>query len=272
MKQLTIAIACWCSLSAGAQESPVFPDGRQQTFVPPPIEFSLKPQPGIPLFSPGIPVSGQTVRFEPDRRQLPAFNRNPYALDYTRQGRIASWDTGFAAGSGHRTTLPGLFSVQSADLAVTQQFGNLTLSALLTADRYQLWRGIHDRFGVHGSASYSFSDHVSLTLFGSYHNNSPFLSPAAVPYIGNTGFGGFFTFQGDRFGIDLGAERVYDPMRRSWTTVPIVTPHIRFNDKFSLDLPVGWLIQGLLEKTIYSNDRPSNPTIAPPIPPMPPVR
>lgn len=226
----------------------------------------------LQLAAPASSFPEHEIRFEPATPARYYFDRNPYAFDYRQNGLIHSWQTGTLTGFGSRTTLPGLMSTQSAGISALQQFGHLTLSGSITADRHQFFRGVHDRFGFHGAARWDFSEHVSLTVFGSYMTggNPLFYSPAVLPFVGSSSYGGYFTLKGERFGISLGAERVYDARKREWETVPIVTPYVRIK-KFKLELPVGWLIQELLRDT-FVDDRMANPTIAPPIPPLPPVR
>lgn len=227
---------------------------------------------GLRLASPATYFPEHEIRFEPAAPARFSFDRNPYAFDYDLAGHIHSWDTGTLSGFGSLTTLPGLMSTQSVGISALQQFGRLTLSGSITADRHQLFRGAHDRFGIHGAATWDFSEHVSLTVFGSYltGGNPLFYSPAVLPFVGSSSYGGYFTLKGERFGISLGAERVYDARKREWETVPIVTPYVQIK-KFKLELPVGWLIQELL-RDAFVDDRMVNPTIGPPIPPLPPVR
>lgn len=220
------------------------------------------------------PTFGSNMQIEPGAPKF-RFNQNPYAFDFATSGAIATWDNGALVGAGNRTTLPGLFSNQQATVTAIQQFGNLTLSAGVSADRYQMFQGrdrFHTQFGVHGNLSYRFSDNLSLHLFGSYYNQNPFYSAGALPYINSTNFGGYFDVgMGEHFGMMLGGQATYDTMTRRMLAAPIVMPYVKIND-VKLGVDVGWLIRDLLIDAFAPDYQRQNPTIAPPVAPMPPIR
>lgn len=194
---------------------------------------------------------------------------DPYAYDSGSSGVIGFWRNGMAVGSGSRVTMPGLMSRQSASLTAVQDVGNFTFTGSLSADRYTLWQGRAATFGVSGAMTYHFNENISATVFGRYYTNQSFYSMAAMPYIGTKGYGGYFTFMGETLGMDLGVERRYDAFARRWVTSPIITPKIKFSEKFTLDLPVGWLVKEVLDEKVFKNKRDSGPMIMPEVGPMP---
>lgn len=197
------------------------------------------------------------------------FSRDIFFYDYSSGGDLMRWKGGAFAGSGSRVTMPGLLSRQKASLQAVHTVGNLMLTAGVTADRYLLTRGLQTVYGVSASATYSFNEHLSLTVFGRFYNSSPFVSMAAMPYIGSSAYGGYVSYMGETLGIDLGVERVYDPYLRRWTTVPIVTPAINFGRGVVVRLPVGWLVKDVLDRAVFGKQPPRNPTIMPDLPPAP---
>lgn len=220
------------------------------------------------------PTFGRKLQLEPEAPKF-RFNQNPYAFDFNTSGAIATWDNGALIGAGNRTTLPGLYSNQQASFSAVQQFGDLTLSAGVSADRYQMFQGpdrLRTQFGVHGNLSYRFSDNLSLHLFGSYYNQNPFYTVGALPYINTTNFGGYFDVgMGEHFGMMLGGQATYDTMTRRMLAAPIVMPYVKIND-VKLGVDVGWLIRDLLIDAFAPDSHRQNPTIAPPVAPMPPIR
>ena len=201
-------------------------------------------------------------------QQTPA--HTPFADDYTTKGTITSWNNGAIVGGSSMQTMPALMSNQSTNIGVMQKYGNLTLSADVNANRYHFMFGnTTTTFGFSGMARYDFNENVSFTIFGHYATNNHFYSMAAMPYMGGKGYGGYLTFMGEALGVDLGVQRVYDVFAQRWTTTPIITPKIRVNDKFTFDLPVGWLVGNLLEKAFKKDKVKPSPMIGPPVLPMP---
>ena len=179
---------------------------------------------------------------------MPHSGHNPYAFDFSSGGIVTQWRGGAVVGSS---------------VGVVQRVGNLTLTGSLSADRYMLWRGTRTHFGIGGAATYRFSDEWSATVFGRYTDNRAFYTMAAFPYMGTSGYGGFVTFMGERVGVDFGVERYYDTFARRWVTSPIITPKIKFSEKFTLELPVGPLIKEVIDNAVFNRKERSGPIIMP---------
>lgn len=204
----------------------------------------------------------------PAARYTPAAH-HPFANDFSSSGVLTSWKEGALIGGSSRETMPGLLSVQNASLGVMQNAGRFTFTAGVTADRYLLMKGVRTSFGVNGSMTYNFSDNVSATIFGRYYTNQRYYSMAAMPYMGSSAYGGYLTLMGERLGVDLGVERVYDPYSMRWVTSPIITPKIKIGEKFMLDLPVGWLVKSIIEEKVFKKGSNAGPTIMPMKPDLP---
>lgn len=201
-------------------------------------------------------------RIAPASAGMP-FMHNPYAFDFNTGGVLASWQGGAVVGSSFRTTMPALMSLQNASVGVVQNVGNLTLTADVSADRYLLWRGTRTAYSLSGAATYRFNDQWSATVFGRYSSNHGFYSMAAFPYMGTSGYGGFVTFMGETVGMDLGVERYYDTFARRWVTSPIITPKVRFSEKFTLELPIGPLIKDVIDNAVFNRKERMGPMIMP---------
>ena len=63
--------------------------------------------------------------------------------------------------------------------------------------------------------------------------------------------------------MDLGVERYYDTFARRWVTSPIITPKIKFSEKFTLELPVGSLVKELIDNAVFNRKERSGPIIMP---------
>lgn len=199
----------------------------------------------------------------------PKFTASPYAYDFNRSGVVTSWKNGFLMGYGSRTTMPVMMSNQNVAFSAVQNVGNFTFTGGVSADRYFMWRNTRTMFGFNGSVTYNFSDNVSATVFGRYYTGQSYYTMGAMPYMGSSGYGGFFSFMGNTFGMDVGVERYYDSFAGRWVTSPIITPKIKFSEKFTLELPVGWLVKEVLDEAVFKNNKKQGPMIMPEFTPMP---
>ena len=203
------------------------------------------------------------------------FDRNPYSYDYSGNAVVKGWDTGYVYAGASHTTFPGLMAVETGSFSVTQDFGKVTLSGSVTAEKYRTFRGLDTNYGVSGMLTYRVDERLSFNVFGQYYRKSLYYSPAMLPYIGTSKYGVFADMQfGERFGMDLGVSREYDAYSRRWQTVPIAAPYVKLNNGAKIGLDVGRLLGVMIDEWVndgrYYNS--GNPTIGPPIPPMPPVR
>ena len=71
----------------------------------------------------------------------------------------------------------------------------------------------------------------------------------------------------EHFGMEMGVQRYYNPLRGGWETVPIAIPYYKFNNGAKMGLDVGGLIYQIFRNasfkgSVKSGARP-NPTIAP---------
>lgn len=206
------------------------------------------------------------------------FYGNPYASDYNVGGVLATWKGGVLFGSGSHVSMPALMSLNTATLGAVQNVGNFTFTASVSADKALMWRtpgaypaaaggmstltgGTYYTFS--GSMTYHFNENISATVFGRYSTNNSYYSMASMPYLGSSGYGGFITFMGETVGMDIGVERYYDTFAARWVTSPIITPKVRVNDKFTLEVPVGPIVRDLLEDAIYGKRQRGGPIIMP---------
>lgn len=199
----------------------------------------------------------------------PKFTASPYAYDFNRSGVVTSWKNGFLMGYGSRTTMPVMMSNQNVSFSAVQNVGNFTFTGGVSADRYFMWRNTRTMFGFNGSVKYNFSDNVSATVFGRYYTGQSYYTMGAMPYMGSSGYGGFFSFMGNTFGMDVGVERYYDSFAGRWVTSPIITSKIKFSEKFTLALPVGGLVKELFDDYVFKNNKNQGPIIMPETTPMP---
>ena len=100
-----------------------------------------------------------------------------------------------------------------------------------------------------------FTDRFRITAFGSY-------TPRNLYGFNRDAYGATIGYDfTDRFGVDVGVQRYYDP-QRGWQTVPVVVPHYKFN-KFDLGIDVGGILFEVLRNVISDKRQGSSPVIAP---------
>ena len=155
---------------------------------------------------------------------------------------------------GNYRSYIGLMDVQSVSGGVQYSLGDLTVQGMLSANRYLYYGRVTSQYGVSGQIAYSFSPNLSLTVFGTYYNSNPFICMAAFPYVPTTSYGGYMTVGNRRFYMNLGVERRYNPFERKMETVPIISPAFKISNKVTVELPLGDLINHLVEELVMKNN------------------
>ncbi|MGM9703009.1 MAG: hypothetical protein ACI3YZ_05605 [Prevotella sp.] len=202
-------------------------------------------------------------------RLQPMATPNPQA--YTLQNPalkapMATWRGGHLTAMGTTMGNPGLLDIATGGVMASQRFGNLNISVVAEANKYNfMWQGgVHTQYGVSGELSYKVSERVALTAFGSYYNQTVHTGPALMPYVNSNRYGGYATIMfSEHFGADVGVKRYLNPITGRWNTDPIVSPFLKVGkQKWGIDLG------GLLRDVIWG--KPNN--LIPMTPPMRPVK
>jgi len=203
-----------------------------------------------PTFRNGIDGLRQTVDFN----QLQNFSLNntpsPSLTGSINTSKDYQRNTLMLYGSGDRDVMIGLMDKQDAEVGIMYHRNSLSFDLGLMANVYNFnplqGSPIRNQFGINGSLRYDFNENVSVTVYGRYVNNPFYQSMAAFPYIATSSYGGYFTLQNEKVGIDLGVNNYYDVFSRSWRTDPIVRPKYKIG-KVKLDMDLGPLMkEGIL--------------------------
>lgn len=176
------------------------------------------------------------------------FVMDPYSRNWSSAGVIANVGTGYLAGAGGYTAMPGLGNVGTASVSFTQPMGeHLVVTAGLSGNKYHFGNAAWNSYGVFGNASYRLNDRLTLNAFGQYYRNPMLGSVAAMPYMQDTRYGGTLGIKmSETVSLDVGAQRYYDPYLRQWKTVPIVAPTVTVMGQ-PLSLDVGGLLYQVLD-------------------------
>ena len=151
------------------------------------------------------------------------------------------WEGGSLNVSGSNAAIPGLMSASMGVLSLTQDIGNISLTASALA--YKQWTpsvgGVHTMYGVGGLASWRLCDNVTLHTFGSYYPGM----------AGCYAIGGYADIRfSEHWGAEIGSSYEYNAFTHQRHFDPIVTPYYRFNDGTKLHIPIGPFVrQGFME-------------------------
>ena len=176
------------------------------------------------------------------------FPMNPYARDWASSGVIARAGEGYFAGSGSFQSYPALGNIARASLSLTQPVGeNLTLTMGISGNKYHIGRDAWNDYGVFGNARFRLNDRLALKAFGQYYTNPVASSVGAISFTTASSYGGSLDIKmSDKFSLDVGAQRYYDPYTRTWHTVPILAPTVNlWGQPVSVDM--GGLLHQLLD-------------------------
>lgn len=176
------------------------------------------------------------------------FVMNPYSRNWSSSGVIATVGSGYLAGTGSFTAMPALGNVGEATMSFTQPVGDrLVLTAGLAGSKYHFGRDVWNSYGVYGRASFQLSERLSLSAFGQYYTDRRPGQVAALPYMGDTRYGGTLGIKmSERVSLDVGAQRYYDPYTRQWRTVPIIAPTVNVMGQ-PISVDVGGLVSQILD-------------------------
>lgn len=164
-------------------------------------------------------------------------------------------------GTGLREEHPGMLSVRTALVGMGGSWGNVDYRLQGAVNRYSAL-GITTQYGLGGTLTWHISDNLSATVFGNWYNRNPYFFMATFPFVQTSNYGGFLTANSGRVGLKAGARSYYDPFQRQWKVEPIVSPMLRVSSKFTIEVPLGPLLQNVLEHTVFRSHR-EGPNIMP---------
>lgn len=181
-------------------------------------------------------------------------DQNPMFLgDYSSGGLL--FNNIYAAGS--QESIPGIGRINRASFTYFMPLGEyFDFQAGVNAATYNI-NHVGNTFGVSGMLTYHPNDVLSFSMFGSYADKTPF-------GINDRRYGGTVGYKvNEKFKLEMGVQRVYDPMKRKWETVPIFIPSYKIGN-VELGLDVGALIYEILQHTVFDKHKNQNNMIIPP--------
>ena len=237
---------------------------QNEAFVSP-IENSVHERMDVP-FSSSLPFDSSSLRLNLARPSLIIpYATNPSPLfkgDYSTSGILFAHRYGVLMGAGSQTSLPGIGRSNDASLTYLHSLGSRwSFSVGMDANKMHMNHFTGQSFGASGALSYQVSDRLAFNVFGGY--NSGYVSG-----MQSYRYGGTVAWDiTERFGMEVGVQRYYNPLRGGWETVPIAVPTYKFNNGAKIGFDVGGLLYQIFHSasfnsSVKSGKRP-NPTIAP---------
>ncbi len=183
---------------------------------------------------------------------------------------LHTWDNGAITAYGSSMSYPALLGRESGRMNFRQNFGNLVLNLNATVDKYGYYRSLARSYGFGGSLSYRFSEKLSLTLFGSYSQNTGIGQAAMFDMVSVPSFGGYLDIKlSDTFGFMVGAQSHHSLSSGHWEARPMLTPYVNLGGIGPIGVDVGGILYEVLREKTY---RHANPTLGPPVGGPPPIR
>ena len=163
-------------------------------------------------------------------------------LDLSLRRDLAHWEGGALVGDHGEESLWGTGTVRYSSAYAYQQIGRLTVTGGLTLEKFNFYRNTGNAIGGQLQGTYLINRNISATAFGRLQNVGFFGPQNSTNYL----YGGYFSFttNNDKWGIDLGAQRYFNPVTRQWTTVPIVMPYYKFQGQ-KLGVDVGGILKSI---------------------------
>ncbi len=197
------------------------------------------------------------------------FSNNFNLSSSNAAGIIHMWDNGAIFGSSSYNIFPGMGNIASSSFSVTQDFGRFNFTGSITGSKFHLDNNLYNDFNFSGQLSYRLTDRLSFNVFGNYSTGNIYHSMSAMPFMPSTSYGGSMSIVvSDKFNLEVGANRYYDPFSKKWITRPILIPTIDINGT-KIGIDVGGLIYEIIQSIVAPDYSPSWNGIPGPMMPRP---
>ena len=243
MKLVATFILAMCCIAATAQEQVVTvasADNGAATFIGGPYlpPASLMSDSAVAI---SVPVS---LHLPPIGMRYPSLHTlNPLLNNRYSYGAMPLWGGAYMVGSGSFSVYPAVGNVATANVGISQLLGdNLVVTVGVAGEKLHIGRELYNHYGFSGSVGYRINDHFSLNAFGSYYTNNSYIPAGGTVFAGTSTYGGSVEYSPtERFSVEAGVRRVYDPLDCRWKTVPILVPSVKIGDA-KIGIDVGGLL------------------------------
>ncbi|WP_018669528.1 hypothetical protein [Bacteroides gallinarum] len=169
----------------------------------------------------------------------PRSMHNPFEMDYERYAAFLLSPEVILDAYSSYSTYPTMGSIMEAGTGVTYYSpdGHWELSGGVYAAKYSIpsrMHGAQTDVGVNASAGYRINSRMRIRAFGRYsgYGKSNSLHGYMNPMYPQSAYGMVMELKAtDWLELHGGMERVYDPTKMKWTTVPLLYPVINIKKK-----------------------------------------
>lgn len=163
--------------------------------------------------------------------------------EYSVSGPIRVFRNSVIYGAGTQRNFIGVGRSNSASVGYFQWIGDRVLMDMsIGINKYSVPRFGSTSVGSSASLSYLLNEKMTFKVFGSY-------ATGLSHFTTSGSYGASFAYDlTNWFGMEVGANRFFDPMTNRWNTVPIVSPYIILNDKSKIGFDVGFLVKEAYDK------------------------
>lgn len=264
-----VLVTMLCSITASAQEVVIDNKVRRDTTSMPKTDVM------IPDNSMHIAPEASASFHEPLIEKPDSINPKALERPSMQMPVLIGWKNGVLIGNSSSFANLTNFG-NKAGITGIQHFGRLSLSANASLSKSMVnGVGVVNSFGGSGSLDYYINKNISLTGFGGMN---AFGILGSAPNMNTYYYGGTVNLKTNngKWGMDLGVQRVYNPMNGRWETVPIAMPYYNLNGQ-KLGIDVGGILYSLFRsasESVNNNSMKFDETrgpaiIAPPINTMP---
>lgn len=204
-------------------------------------------------FTPKIyPIFPENLFWDDSYRSRVPLYIDAWAWDMQLKEPVLPW--GLQGSSAYGNYI-GLGASRMAAISKEMNFGNLIINADAGVQKHFYDYQVATAFSVGLSATYSFSEQWSATLFGTYSTTpNVIFSPAVQAMMPRSGYGGYATYDFGTVSISGGVRQEFNPYTHSWETYPIVMPTVKIGD-VKIGIDVGPVIKNGIQSINDKNRR-----------------
>ncbi len=193
-------------------------------------QFSMQSMPMLlpaefpAMNTPAIFYNDQKIYF-PEFSKQSSFIQN--LSDFNLSNQYYLNNRSFITTGRSNINLTGIGGLRFVEANYNRKLGDFgIISGGIYGSKFNIYNNFYNDAGVNGNIKIIVNDRISLNMFGQYSLSGKQLNmPLIAPLYPHTYYGGSFEFKvNENWGLDVGATREFDVLRRKWVTSPFIMP------------------------------------------------